>query len=413
MLNFSPALTFGPGSNVDWQDRHNFERLRNERAQRMRDIMRKHNIPVLLAAGDSNTRYLTGLKGPDFATGVWYVLFFAESDPVVFAHAGYIMQYENECPWISDLRLAHSWLNGICGPEAAAEEAEMFANDITAALTAKGMQGEPLALIGFDGLAQGALQEKGLKVKGGSSLMLEATACKTPEELKCVRMVNAIAETAWCKVMERLKPGVTESELSRVGRDAIMAAGADIAKVGFRSGPLTFERGMKDTNRIIQAGEILYGNLCSTRYMGYGACLYRTFFVGDKPGQRETDWYKRLLDRVDAIIGAIRPGATTADAARHFAPASTWGYADELAVLTIEIGHGVGLRQYELPVINRQWSLKHPQVFEPGMVIAIESREGAAGQGAVRLEDMVIVTEQGAEIVDRFPRDRIIAVPFG
>lgn len=411
MPRFSPALTFGPGS-VDWQERINFDRLRNQRTGRMREIMKKHNVPALLVAGDSNNRYLTGLTGPEFAAGVWYVLFFTESDPVVFAHAGYIAHYEQECPWISEWRLARSWLNSICGPEAAAEEADKFAANILAELTARGLKDEPLSIIGFDGTAQSALQNKGLTVKGGSALMLEASARKTEEELKCVKMVVSMAETAWCKVMEHLKPGVKDTELARIGREAISNAGAHIAKAGFRSGPLTWDRGIKDTGRFIQAGEILYGNLCSTRYMGYGACLYRTFFVGSTPGTRETDWYKRLLERMDAVIDAIRPGATTADAARHFAPASTWGYHDELAVLTIEIGHGVGLRQYEMPVINRQWSLEHPQVFEPGMVIAIESREGKAGEGAVRLEDMVIVTDRGAEIIDRFPRDRIIAVPF-
>lgn len=411
MPRFSPPLTFGPGS-VDWQDRINFDRLRNQRAERMRDTMKKNNIPVLLAAGDSNNRYLTGLTGPEFAGGVWYVLFFAEAEPVVFAHAGYISHYERECPWISRWRLARSWLNGICGPEAAAEEAEKFAVDIREELTRQGLQDEPLTLIGFDGTAQSALQNKGIAVKGGSALMLEATARKTDEELKCVKMVVAMAETAWTKVLEHLKPGIQDTELARICREAISHAGAETAKAGFRSGPLTWDRGIKGTARFIQAGELLYGNVCSTRYLGYGACLYRTFFVGERPGKRETDWYRRLVDRLDAIIDAIHPGGTTADAARHFAPAAAWGYRDELDVLTIEIGHGVGLRQYEMPVINRQWSLAHPQIFEPGMVIAVESREGEAGRGAVRLEDMVIVTENGAEIIDRFPRDRIIAVPF-
>jgi len=411
MPKYAEPLAFGPSA-VDWQERINFDTLRKERADRMREVMKKHQISALLAAGDSNIRYLTGLKGPDFATGVWYVLFFAEAEPVVFAHAGYIMHYESQCPWISKLRLARSWLNGICGPEATAEEARLFASEIAAELTAEGLKGEKLALAGFDQTAQAALQKEGISVVGGGNLFLEATAVKTEEELKCIRMVVAIAETAWYKIIEHLRPGVREEELSRLGREAISAAGADIAKVGIRSGPLTFERGMKDTGRIIQAGELLYGNLCSTRYMGYGACLYRSFYVGDKPKSKESDWYKRLLERIDNVIDAIRPGATTADAAKYFAPASTWGYEDELAVLTIEIGHGVGLRQYEMPVINRQWSLRYPQVFEPGMVIAVESREGAYGEGAVRLEDMVIVTDKGAEIIDRFPRDRIIAVPF-
>lgn len=411
MPKFAPSLRYGT-ANVDWQERINAERLRNQRAARMREVMKKHNVPTLLVAGDSNIRYLTGLIGPEFAVGIWYVLFFAEHETVVFAHAGYIMHYERDCPWISEWRLARSWLNGICGPEATAGEAEKFATAILAELAPRGLQKEPLSLIGFDAIAQNALQGKGLKVQSAASLMLEATARKTDEELKCVKMAVAIAETAWGKVLENLRPGIMDSELSRLGREAIANAGAEISRFGIRSGPITCERGQRETGRFIQAGELLYGNVCSTRYMGYGACLYRTFFVGSKPDRQAIDWYKRLVDRLDAIIDAIRPGGTTADAARHFIPASTWGYEDELSVLTIEIGHGVGLRQYEMPVINRQWSLENPQEFEQGMVIAIESREGEVGERTVRLEDMVIVTDRGAEIIDRFPRDEIMAVPF-
>jgi Xaa-Pro aminopeptidase len=59
-------------------------------------------------------------------------------------------------------------------------------------------------------------------------------------------------------------------------------------------------------------------------------------------------------------------------------------------------------------VINRQWSLKHPQVFEPGMVVAIESLEGEHRQGGFRLEHMVLITENGPELLDYFPREEIL-----
>jgi Xaa-Pro aminopeptidase len=95
----------------------------------------------------------------------------------------------------------------------------------------------------------------------------------------------------------------------------------------------------------------------------------------------------------------------------NFPPSSTWGYKDEAEVLTMEIGHGIGLYGYELPVINRQWSLKHPQILEAGMTFAVESREGREGEGGVRLENMVVVTETGAEVMDHFPRDEILTAP--
>ena len=64
-----------------------------------------------------------------------------------------------------------------------------------------------------------------------------------------------------------------------------------------------------------------------------------------------------------------------------------------------------------MPIINRQWSFDHPQVFEEGMTIAVESREGETRVGGVRLEDMVVVTKNGAELIDYFPRDQILVAP--
>ena len=112
---------------------------------------------------------------------------------------------------------------------------------------------------------------------------------------------------------------------------------------------------------------------------------------------------ERLQERLMAVIEQLRPGNTTADAARHFPPADTWGYDDEVQVLTAEIGHGIGLHVYEQPVVNRQWSLDHPQELKPGMVLAVEGREGIIGQSTVRLEQMVVITDDGPTLIDRYP----------
>lgn len=410
MPNMAPRLTFG-NTIADWQDRINVVRMREERAEKARQVMRMHGIAALLASRADNCRYLTGLRGPEFMPQLWYVLFFAEGDPVVFMHAGWISQMRDQTPWIKNWELARSWLGSACGPEAAGEEIKLFASEIHGQLTKRGLGGEKLAVVGIEPVGREALRELGVKMIEGWPMMLEARAIKTDDEINCLKMAAAICEVGWHKVWPLMKPGIRDTELGRNAVQALYEAGAeDVPHIGFLSGPLTFERGFSRTGRFLQTGDLVYAPMCGITYLGYKSCNYRTFIAGRKPNQKESDWYKKLLDRLDAVIDSIKPGATTADAAKHFPKSTSWGHALEAEVLTIEIGHGLGLSAYETPIINRQWSFKYPQVFEKGMTLAVESCEGEPRVGGVRLENMLVVTEHGAEILDYTPRDRILSL---
>jgi len=411
MVKMAERLTFGTAI-VDWQERINVERLRRERAEKARAVLRARGVPAILAARPENTRYLTGLRGPEFQPQLWYVLFFAESEPIVFHHGGWIRFYPPEAPWIKDWRLARAWLSSGPGPEAADEEAKKFADGVHQALVERKVDKEQVAVVGFDGRAQRALADQGVKTIDGWPLMLDATKTKTVDEISCLKMAFAITDASWYAAWEKLRPGARDTDASEAAKAAAWAAGADeVPAMHFRTGPTSFDRAYERTGRILNHGDLAYASFCSLGYLGYKTCYYRTFSVGREPDAKTKDWYRRLVERLDNVIGAIKPGATTRDAARHFAPASTWGYKDEAELLTLEIGHGIGLHAYGYPIINRQWSLDHPQTFEAGMTIAIEGREGEPGIGGVRLEDAVVVTQSGAELVDHWPRDEILVAP--
>src|SRR3972149_12217409 len=140
MVKMAPKLAFGPAL-ADWQEGINVPRMREERAEKARQVMRKHGIPALLATDPipgHNIRYLTGLRMPDFISPLSYVLFSAEHDPVVFAHAGAFQQFPDQAPWIKNWRIGRSWLGGIGGPQATREEAALFSSEIYPELPERG-----------------------------------------------------------------------------------------------------------------------------------------------------------------------------------------------------------------------------------------------------------------------------------
>jgi len=413
MVKMAPKLIFGP-ARTDLREDFNIPRMREARAARMKRVLKREGIPAVLVTYEPNVRYLTGFSWAEFMTFLSYSLFFVEHDPIIYAHAGSYHQMPDQMPWIKEWRIARSWLSEIAGPEATKEEVGLFAKEIHDELNKRGLAREKLGIIGFEHRTREALKGLGLNLVEAWPLLLEASAVKSEDEINCFKMVASLLSSGWQRVREVCKVGMNVGALRRAVMDAMTDAGVEVARCNIQSGPLGFERGVTYLDRRIEYGDVLHVPLCGTKFMGYPACGYRTFIVGRGPTQVEKDWYQRVMDSVDAAIDATRVGKTTADAAKAFPPASKWGYKEEAEVLTVEIGHGLGMPvmypcnvSYGLPNINRQWSLKYPQPFEKGMIIAYESLEGEHRVAGVRLEHMVVVTDNGSEVLDYYPREII------
>jgi Xaa-Pro aminopeptidase len=414
MVKMASKLIFGPNRS-DLRDDINIPRMREERAAKMKRVLKREGIPSLLVTYEPNVRYLTGFSWAEFMTFLSYSLFFAEHDPIIYAHAGSYHQMPDQMPWIKEWRIARSWLMEIAGPEATQEEISLFAKEIQDELKKRGLAKEKLGIIGFEHRTREALKALGLNLVEAWPLLLEASATKTVDEINCFKMVASMLSSGWQRVREAGKIGTTVGALRRTVMDAMTDAGVEMARANIQSGPLSFERAVTYLDRRIEYGDVLHVPLCGTKFMGYPACGYRTFIVGRGPTQVEKDWYQRVMDTLDAAIEVTRVGKTTADAAKAFPPATKWGFKDEAEVLTVEIGHGLGMPVYStgtvsygMPNVNRQWSLKHPQPFEKGMIVAYESLEGEHRVAGVRLEHMVVITDSGPEVLDHFPRDIMV-----
>lgn len=407
-------LPWGPGQ-VDWQERINVDRMRKDRLAKAQKAMKKYGLAVCLLTRPDNMRYATSTRGPGFAPGLRYSLIFAEGTPIVYEHGASMGHNMMHCPWIPEenWRCAISWLSGTPGPEASSEASKTFAKAIVDDLKKKGLAKEKIGVDAVDELGRHALTEAGIKLVPAGAVMLEARRTKTQDEINCHRIAISMVSEAFYHVARIMRPGIREGQLKAEAMNVLLAAGGEPAGAlpTMKSGPNAFEDYSGGaTDRMLEAGELAYMNICGViGHMGYLTCYYRDYCVGKKPTAKQKDWHKSVYERIHNVLSEIKPGATTADAAKHMPPASKWGYDSEYRVLTKEIGHGLGLSLYEEPVINRLWSMDHPQVFEEGMVIAVECREGEHFVGGSRLEEMVVVTKTGSELLTLVPANEIIA----
>ncbi len=121
------------------------------------------------------------------------------------------------------------------------------------------------------------------------------------------------------------------------------------------------------------------------------------------------DAYKRCREYLDAAIALVKPGCTTAQIASVWPKAQEFGFPDEEAAFALQFGHGIGLAIWEKPVISRLVSLDHPHEIKPGMVFALETLwPSKDGWSAARIEEEVVVTETGHEVITRFPAEELM-----
>jgi Xaa-Pro aminopeptidase len=185
----------------------------------------------------------------------------------------------------------------------------------------------------------------------------------------------------------------------------------DVEDVIVSSGPNTWPNWRNFSDRIIQPGDIVFMDLAALTWNGYKSCYYRTYCVGKEPSKEQKETYATALEWLYDSIHAVKAGTTTREIAKKWPSAKeAWGYKEEDQAAANLWGHGLGLAQYDPPVISRIWSLDHPIEIKAGMTFALETQHGKRFRYGVRIEEMLIVHEKEIEIISNFPVKQITVV---
>ncbi|MDR7492423.1 MAG: Xaa-Pro peptidase family protein [Armatimonadota bacterium] len=397
--------TFGV-MGVDWEERVNFERLRAERLARVKRYLKQSDLGALLCFDMNNIRYITATHIGTWAMDklVRFCLLPQDDEPILWDFGSAARHHQLYNPWLGERsRAGISTLRG-----AYPERARDVARKIRVELEARGLHREPLGVDVVELPVLFALQEEGLRVVDGQRLMQDVRKIKTQDEITLLATACAMVDAAYEELYRALRPGMRENECVALVTKVLYELGSEhVEGVNAISGERCTPHPHVYTDRMLRPGDPAYFDILHS-FMGYRTCYYRTFVVGSASAA-QVDAYKRCRDYLDAAISLIRPGVTTADVVKVWPRAQEFGFPSEEAAFALQYGHGVGLSIWEKPIFSRLVSFDHPEVIEEGMVFALETFWPASdGWSAARIEEQLVVTRDGCEVITRFPAEQLL-----
>jgi Xaa-Pro aminopeptidase len=394
---------------VDWEQRIDFDRLRRERLARIKSLLEKSEVGALLCFDMNNVRYITATH-----IGTWaqdknsrFTLLSRGAEPIVWDFGSAAKHHQLHCPWLGERsRAGIALLRGAMSPEMG--RAEDVAKKIKVELQKLGLEKEPLGVDIIEPPILFALQKEGIRIVDGQQMLSDARVIKTQDEIALLNHSAMMVDAAYDELYRAMRPGMRENEAVGLVSKVLYDLGSEyVEAVNAISGERCNPHPHVFSDRVLRPGDPVYYDILHS-YMGYRTCYYRTFCVGSA-SHAMVDAYKQCREYVDASIDLIRPGRTTAQVASVWPKAQEFGFPNEESCFGLQFGHGIGLAIWEKPVISRLVSLDQHYELKPGMVFALETFwPSSDGWSAARIEEEIVVTETGHEVITRFPAEELL-----
>jgi Xaa-Pro aminopeptidase len=226
-------------------------------------------------------------------------------------------------------------------------------------------------------------------------------AVKSPLEIERAREACSINVKAFEKAFLSVKEGMTERELLRLISAEMFALGADkVFSLGLRAGPERYgHSNCPPGDRPIGRGELILID-GGPGYRGYFSDIIREAVIGE-PNQRQRDLFAACVEACMTGVEMVRPGVTPAEITQAVRDCAQAGSFADQYISHGGVGHAIGLDVHELPLIHAGDNTP----LEAGMVLAIEPSFYEEGQGMFNIEENLLVTETGYEILTPLKHD--------
>lgn len=387
---------------VDWEDRYDFDRLRRDRVAKAQDSLRASGSDALLVWKDENVRYLTGLRAQLIAgktTSLNGSLLTPDQDPILLGSGGEIDKASFGMSWIGESHAVPIM-----------EQRELVDGFVTEILSpllherglTQGRLGVDQANLSFIHSLRQHLPE--LELTDGDTIMQEARWVKSDLEVAVIEEACAIGDSVTQRALDETRAGRRELEVAADAMQTLFLLGGEMAHVitpFVASGEHMSPPHRLATDKIIRNQDLCFIDI-GAMWNGYFADIGRTTIVG-RPSKQQQKIYTAVYEGLMAGIEKMRPGNTNQDCADAIiAKIADHGLEDHL--FSLFIGHGIGMGANEPPYIGETLPGSTVYEFRPNMVFAVEPLvwvPGVRGGGGVRLEDMILITDDDPHLLSR------------
>lgn len=379
--------------------------VRGYRLHRVRQEMRNRDIAALILSDPVNIRYTTGARNMQVFcarnTPSRYLLL-TESEAVLYEFTG-CAHLADGLETITEVRPAHTASFVAAGP-AIAEREKHWATEMAETLRELVGSGMKLGIERMNAGVALALADEGFRLVDAQEPVEMARAIKSDEEVKCVVASLRATEIAVAKLREAIAPGITENQLWSVLHQSVIAQNGDYSETRLlSSGGRTNPWFQESSSKVIGPNELVALDTDVVGCHGYYSDFSRTFHSGpDTPSDEQKTLYKTAYEQVQHNLSILKPGLTFREYS-ELAWEIPLPYFPHRYYLS---SHGCGMTG-EYPYLYHRADYAdsgYDGVIAPGMVICVESYIGEdGGSEGVKLEEQVLITENGTRILSEFP----------
>ncbi|MFQ5860120.1 MAG: M24 family metallopeptidase [Dehalococcoidia bacterium] len=397
---------------TDWTRRVDFDAMRQKRLTRVREAMERHSLDAVLAFEYANTRYIAGLRplwAPNFLLRQAALITRFSDEVICLVHQDDTPHRRATMYWLRPENV-REFPTAVVNEQAPPSALEPIRQGLEELGFQSGRLGVDIATVGALRNLQGLFPEA--ELVDVSPCMREARMVKSEEELELMRSASVVVDLAFDVAIQAIEPGIRECEVLAEVMYIFYQFGAEIPQCNLivASGPNTSPMQRFAGDRMLQNGDLVS--------MDLGACFNGLFseaartVVCGQPNEQQRAIYRTVYETHWATIHAMRagvPAQTVQQAAEGpYQRSPYYGYMQKMV-----IAHGIGVGYAEAPFIAPPGSPTPELTLEAGMTLAVVPTilvPDVPGGGGVRLEDVVAVTPDGAELLTRAPYDeRLLA----